>query len=871
MPARCAGAVLGAALALLLAPPAWATDTICDGTTRDAGGYTCTLDATDRDWIPDVSGDGTEVTSWKPNDGGDDSYRSVTLPSAFRWYGNTYSTAFIGSNGYVAFGSGQSAEVSGALIPDASSPNNAVYGYGDDLDVSAGGTVYHMPTTCLVDRDADGEDDLCYVIQWDSVPDFNGTGEVSLQIALDLDTHEAIVEIEDESTTDLPNLVGTENSAGTIGLWYKAAGDGNSRGVTAGDQFIFGPDLERPSVTTTSPGNEDEDVALSENVVIDFDEPMATASVALAVLGGTNPGGWTPAWSNGNQRVTYSHNPFGDDEQVSLQVTGTDVSGNALNAADNGVPGCGANAYCWSFSTLDMTGPAAVTKLTAASGDLSVTPEWLNPPDGDFAGVLVLQQAGSVVTDAPVNGDTYTVGQALGTSTVVCVTDDVDATSCTDVTVTNGIVYHYKAFPYDTNQNYGAGAATTGYPRASATFKWAYTSSATSLAPVGAVAAEWLVAIGNDRLLHRMSEVDGTRDGWEPPAVGGAVQARPMVGELITDGVNQGNTGFVASQNGYLYRFDLDNDIPAEASRNVAGTGGDAGCTAGLLQAAPVVVVDEYDTNPNDNDDVVIVATRCGAADNKIVMYDHALTTKLSEYAGTDGTLGISNGQPLIIYRPDANNIVVFPVRDEGGESVVLLEVNSTPAFATPPWGTITGIGDIDAAPTLVERGTMFLALGNTAGTVYLYDPLTVAQIDTISAAIPDGPVKGVDASTRISAGPNLWENWFVWSTDSRVHCVKIGADGRFTDATYSSIQINGPSVPLVLRYVGGAFNTRAYVGSADGRLYELDATTCNTISSPLIEGGKTVGDPTFDYNDGTTQGIVVGTTNGTIHWVKID
>lgn len=542
--------------------------------------------------------------------------------------------------------------------------------------------------------------------------------------------------------------------------------------------------------------------------------------------------------------------------------------------------------------------PDDVSLATAASGDTVVTLEWVNPDAGsnpDFDGVLVLRNTTQASGDAPTNGVSYNVGDTIGTSTVVCVTTSA-ATSCSDTTVSNAVRYYFTLFSFDTSDDYASGVETVGLPRSDASYKWAYATNAASLNPAGVVGAESVVGIGNDRYLHRMAETDGTRGGWDPPLVGGAVQSRPMVLDLDPDADGtRDDTAFVTGQDGYLYRFSLDSDGTAEASVDVAF---DASCNEGVLQAAPVIMLDYYDANSNSSDDAVIVATRCNDVDsdgtlneNQILVYDHDLNFR-SRYAGDkdDGgldtaTLGISNAAPRILYRDAAGNLIYVPVRNDGDddESLVVLMLESDGTLPSQPYSEVTGIGDIDATPIvfdLANAGAFYAVVGNDSGTLYLYDavnrtggvatPLT--QRDTYTPATADGSIKGISVSTPVPIGGGLFAHWVVWVTDTTVHGIPVvGGTVNFRDSDYWSASIAAPSTPVVLRGVGGSASTYAYVGSSDGRLYELDASDGTTNRSWLLESGQTIGDPTFDYNNGANQGIVVGSTSGLVHWVRID
>ncbi|RMG44498.1 MAG: hypothetical protein D6718_09975 [Acidobacteria bacterium] len=559
----------------------------------------------------------------------------------------------------------------------------------------------------------------------------------------------------------------------------------------------------------------------------------------------------------------------------------------------------------------DTTPPGDVAKATAAARDSVVTLEWDNPTDADFAGVLVLRHAGSAVPDAPVDGQSYSVGDTIGSSDVVCVTTSSE-TSCDDTGVTNGVEYHYKLCAFDGTLNYAGGVSTTGLPRA-LPYKWAFTTRAATLAPVGAIPSAYIVSVGNDRLLYRMAESDGRRAGWSPPEVSGAVQARPMVGDLNPAVPGSPDyTGFVSSQDGNLYRFDMSADSTAEGVAHVAQ---DAGCPSGALQAPAVVMLDAFDNNPNPDDDVVVVATRCPdsngdgtANDNKIMLYSHDLSTLYDTYDGDwDGTgsadspgLGVSNAAPRILYRDDTNNFVYVPFNPDGDddESIVAIEVlaangsHTGPRFDIPVFSETRGLGSVDTDLVLFTFGygnnhyLLFGASDGTGqGTLYLYDALTrtagpgspLKQRGSIPST--DGPVKGVAVSTPVPLGNGFYEHWVVWSTDNQVHGVRIKPGTiRFDSSSRWDLTLpddtdpaTGPSAPIVLRWVGGTENTRAYVGASDGVLYELDAKTGAIVRTWSVESGATLGSPTFDYNDGVHQGIVIGSTAGRVHWVSLD
>ncbi len=778
-------AFLGLALAFSFSSAAWATPSDCTDGAMDSGGYACAVLGSDS--IPDISpsagGSGVPI-SWKISNCngtvGDDCFESINLNGTFSFYGVDHTIAYVGSNGYLSFGTGYTEPVGSLTIPASGIPNNAIFAYGDDLDPSSGGQVYVSTSgTCTGERNGH----TCVIVQWTDVAHYDFPGaQITVQLALDMITNESIVEIEKEdglfgSASSLPQVLGTENSNGSAGLWYKSGSDPDSGAATAGTDLIF--------------------------------------------------------------------------------------------------------------AAGDTTPPGDIAKFSTASRSQVVTLEWLNPTDFDFAGVLVLRRLGSPVNATPTDSVTYSVGDTIGSNTVTCVTTSVD-TSCVDSTVFDGNDYYFKAFAYDTFHNYASGIEVRSLPRSTKNFKWAVATSASSLAPTGTVAGQYVLAVGNDYLLHRLNETDGTRGGWDPPNAGSAIQSRPMAGDLNMGVGIADYTSYTTTQDGLVFRHSLDDGVVD----GFADAVNDAGCAAGSLQGGPVAMLDAIDGNANDLDDVVIVATRCGASDNRILMYSHDLGTLFDSYGGdedgdgTGNTLGMSNAAPFILYRDTALNLVYVPLRQDGddNESLVVLAVGEnlgSPEFVSPVYSEIVGVGDVDAIPVAFPFGgstsDIRLVFGNRDGEIYLYDavnrtggpasPLVYKDMQ----ATADGAVRGVAVSGPINDGAGGKEHWVVWSTDTMVHGIKIPNGAADLDGTtHWSINITGPSTPLVLRYVGGIDNVRAFVGDSAGVLHDIDVTTGSTIRTYQVEAGTTLGAPTFDYNDGTNQGVVVGTSSGMIHWVKI-
>ncbi|MEE9554605.1 MAG: IPTL-CTERM sorting domain-containing protein [candidate division Zixibacteria bacterium] len=119
------------------------------------------------DWI-DISGPGTSVSLT------DDDYEGpISIGFNFNFYENSYSQLYIGSNGVVTFGSGNS-EYYNTGIPDGSPPNNFIAALWDDLRPPSGGNIYYYYDS------ANGR----FIVSWVGVPFWYSEGSVNVQAVL---------------------------------------------------------------------------------------------------------------------------------------------------------------------------------------------------------------------------------------------------------------------------------------------------------------------------------------------------------------------------------------------------------------------------------------------------------------------------------------------------------------------------------------------------------------------------------------------------------------------------------------------------------------------------------------------------------------
>jgi hypothetical protein len=164
-------------------------------------------------WI-DISSLGTPLTLTDDIASG-----AIPIGFAFPFFENSYSEIFVGSNGLLTFGAG-SADRNNSNIPSATSPNNLIAMWWDDLNPSNAGHVFYYH-----DIQANR-----FIVSFDSIPNYlypSGTGSLNFQAVL-YPTGKIILNYGTMNPgTDNLNeaTIGIENSSGTdgLGILYNAA------------------------------------------------------------------------------------------------------------------------------------------------------------------------------------------------------------------------------------------------------------------------------------------------------------------------------------------------------------------------------------------------------------------------------------------------------------------------------------------------------------------------------------------------------------------------------------------------------------------------------------------------------------------------
>jgi thermitase len=160
-------------------------------------------------WI-DITTDSTVLSM------GDDDVQKIALPFDFRFYGTTYNELWASSNGFVSFANGYTNWTNGCL-PDTNAPDNAIYGFWDDLrpaDGGGSGTIY-----------AKQVDSETFVIEWHEVSHYGSADHETFEIILRKD-NTILLQYQSLSSTSSATL-GVENANGTTAQQYWCNGSGS--------------------------------------------------------------------------------------------------------------------------------------------------------------------------------------------------------------------------------------------------------------------------------------------------------------------------------------------------------------------------------------------------------------------------------------------------------------------------------------------------------------------------------------------------------------------------------------------------------------------------------------------------------------------
>jgi hypothetical protein len=593
--------------------------------------------------------------------------------------------------------------------------------------------------------------------------------------------------------------------------------------------------------------------------------PVATYSVCETCTGpnitATPTGGGAVAYQWGYRTVSLgSITPIAGATGASYVIEGDDFGGpGTYFLVVTAFPSCGLDTVSNEIQ-VDVTvasGPNPLVAITALSTKGQNLLEWASPTSGACTSIRILRRSDGVFPFDPMD---LTTNVHVGGADFPCPPSGKDAFA--DSGLIDDTKYFYSAYVMN-GGNFSTRTTVTGRPfdNSTGSVKWAYSTGATSMAPVGVrilggVAS--LYVVSNDKLVHALRSGSAPPGGrWLPsakPAVLGAPsQVRPPVvsfnvGSGPLAGVN--GAAFVSSQDGNVYALDADEMDPIwVASAGEELLAGAAGIFAAIGGA------------PN----VVLVGTKNTIAANTLRAFDvedgaPRWTFDNGVGQGGDGSpIGMIFGGASIDY--GGQRAFVGSHKDPvGGQYTIWALDLSGPAPALL-WSR--DVGDVETAPVYLSMSPPSVVVGTKSGQVHLLDasnagnPVWSAPYDA-----SDGAVKAY-VFPQIHAVPTTTVN-FLFSTTNKVTSIRHNGAGNAPTKNWELSAIPFPSTPLFL-----PGTTSALVGGADGKLHQIDGVDGggpSTRGVVLGDGLSQVGTPSFDV---TTRLIFVGTDEGVIYAVQ--
>jgi outer membrane protein assembly factor BamB len=570
-------------------------------------------------------------------------------------------------------------------------------------------------------------------------------------------------------------------------------------------------------------------------------------------------------WYNGNPNYgTLVKDQTENDATAASTVFGSKEAFAATNAPE-----------------LDVTFVQNVTNLKATALNAAVQLNWTIPaaigtfkPGESYVGVLILRRSSIPVDRASVPTDTTDPGlcATIGTATVVfddtsgkqTFTDNVTNDTCSIGPPHNGITYYYKVFLRDNLNYYSSQPISNGStyteeisasPAAGASAQsqslWMANTASTSLAAPSLIPGSVTVIGSQSNLLFMVNPNTGLRV-FPPVSIGGAVTSRSS---LIDSGSSStgDNVVYVADQDGLVYAVSTDTGV-------ILWVANPTGVTATPFQGAAAVQLKSVSSASYTlATDLLAVGTRNTATTtgNQIFgLNGNTGATIWSKTGGVSGfpSLDMINSTPLIDYTNQAIWVTSRSACGATQPSLWKLNPNTGAVLAT------ANFGDTDTSATLSFLSDVLFVATNgdflsgttcTAGNGQLYavNP-TTGQMVTAPYAVGDGAI--VSFPLVLNTAPPYT---VIFSGAAAVHAVSYDPTGStFTDLWDTTISV--PSAPLSLSSLSDVF-----VGSADGKIHELDITSGADLKQLTVDTGTpgVVGDPALDI---TLSNIYVSTSD---------
>lgn len=494
----------------------------------------------------------------------------------------------------------------------------------------------------------------------------------------------------------------------------------------------------------------------------------------------------------------------------------------------------------------------------STSGKISLL--WTNPSDHD--GVLVVRQAGSPPATAPTAGQQYTVGQSIGSATVVYADTGSFGSSLDDTAVTAGTRYYYRVYNHDAYFLYAPGNAPGSngiYGVATAgglgNATWCYnTGFASNLQPMIDYTSG-VYSAGNAGFVNgNLSSVGNISDGtekWRPVVLQGPVQSRFLVvplanrsGNYIVTGDQSARAWVINAQTGSLaFRGNggaqLGTIIQAQPAAQLLAN---QGSNSAYLAAFP-------------STDLLFFATRDTGAGNRVWAlrsWDPTSGDGSAAWAYAPGDLQMINGG-MVVDGP-RNNLWVA---SRAGGVGSLRVINTITGALRVAWN----VGDVDL-PLAFDQTSKQVYVTNNAGVVYGFD----ATLTAATQPVWQKPMSGALSNYAFPTG-----NGFMASLSGSVEWWGVSTTDAGT--TFTSRWPTPPSMTSAPTGVRIDYVTpqKVYVGDSAGVLHQIDlATGVEDVAKRRTIGFSGLGTPTIFPITGTPRRLFVNSLDGRLCAVEL-
>ncbi len=469
--------------------------------------------------------------------------------------------------------------------------------------------------------------------------------------------------------------------------------------------------------------------------------------------------------------------------------------------------------------------------LTATSRVGENLLEWLNPPAPYASTIVRFTTASTFAACAP------PASPEDGTLLVVQSGTAGAHDSFTHTGLLSDTNYCYAAFVHKGSGLVSEAKTVAARPvPAGGAVVWGYSTGATATAPVAI--GYGANAVSNDNVLHAMVRSDSGGNwptGWTPFAMTGPAQHRPTSVAMVYGAATR--QIFLNSQDGRMYSVDAATGAPLWQTSSF-----------GMLQAGVGGWLQDF----GGDEDRLFVGTRLTGADNTLYAVDPATQATAWSFGPPTNLIGPIDAQVAVDYSL-GYAYFTSEERSPGADTVWCVDLTTHAKVWSRALGSIT-------SALAYRNGRVYVGSDqgvSSPGTLYALDA-------TNGGATLWSFSTGTGAPNDYLLADRLTDDIY-FSTSSTVF--SLSDNGSSYSSNWSTTAIADPSAPLYATGQG-----LLYVGSSDGRLWQIDTTLMATDppsalkSIVLGDGLAGVGPPT---RDNATSLIYLGTVAGVIYAVQ--